>query len=173
MYQVDFTNTGITTVGLDMYPNITSLTGLLPGTSPYTYKILCGFRGRNTNWFRTGIAQEGTGSRNSRYWRARFTFYSSSFNGLFDQVALRQSGNIFLPSQEIYDVEFYYQTSDTNLSIGAATKIDNYINVINVDRQTDDLYNQAPISSYTQYTDNDLTPIQIYNTNVEYGTQTS
>ena len=71
---------------------------------------------------------------------------------------------------EIYNVEFYHQTSSTNLSIGAATKID-WQTQINIDRQTDDPYNQAPVSSFTQYTDNDLTSVA--NTNVEYGTQTA
>lgn len=177
MYQVNFTDAdGISTLDTSMFPNITSITGLLPGNAPYSIYILCTFTGVTTNWFRSAIAIYPVLSgpqhdnRYNRYWKLQFTFYSTSLNGLFDTVSARTAGGVFLPSQEIYNVEFYHQTSNTNLSIGNATKID-WQTQINIDRQSDDPYNQAPVSSFTQYTDNDLTSVA--NTNVEYGTQTA
>tara|TARA_R100000773_G_C4217030_1_gene115576 strand:+ start:194 stop:724 length:531 start_codon:yes stop_codon:yes gene_type:complete len=176
MYQGNFNlSSALYQITVDMYPNITSVTGLEPGTADgggsYTNHILCEFRGQNTNWVRTGIAQEGTGTRNNRYWRVRFQFYNSSFNGVFDVESARKTGNIFLPSQEIYNVNFYYQTSTTNLDVANATKID-WTTQLNLERQYDDNYNQAPVSSYTEYSTNDVST-STTNTNVEYGTQTA
>lgn len=171
MYQVNFTDAdGVSQIDVDMYPNITSITGFLPSASPYSINILCRFIGVTTNWSRTGIAQAGSNTRNNRYWRIKFSLFSSSLSGVLDVESARRNGQVFLPSQEIYNVEFYHQTSTTNLDVASATKID-WQTQINVDRQTDDPYNQAPVSSFTQYTDNDLTSVA--NTNVEYGTQTA
>ena len=172
MYQGNFNlNTLAYQITVVMYPNITSITGLDAGSSPYTNHILCEFRGQNTNWVRTGIAQEGTGTRNNRYWSVKFTFYNSSVSGVFDVEGARRAGNIFLPSQEIYNVDFYYQTSTTNLDVANATKID-WTTQLNLERQYDDNYNQAPVSSYTEYSNNDVST-STTNTNVEYGTQTA
>ena len=77
MYQGNFNlSSALFQITVNMYPNITSITGLDAGSSPYTNHILCEFRGQNTNWVRTGIAQEGTGTRNNRYWRVKFNFYT-------------------------------------------------------------------------------------------------
>ena len=76
-----------------------------------------------------------------------------------------------MPSQEIYNVNFYYQTSTTNLDVANATKID-WTTQLNLERQFDDNYNQAPVSSYTEYSTNDVSTLTT-NTNVEYGTQTA
>ena len=169
MYQGNFNlSSALFQITVNMYPNITSITGLDAGSSPYTNHILCEFRGQNTNWVRTGIAQEGTGTRN---WRVKFNFYNSSFSGVFDVESARRTGNIFLPSQEIYNVNFYYQTSTTNLDVANATKID-WTTQLNLERQYDDNYNQAPVSSYTEYSNNDVST-STTNTNVEYGTQTA
>jgi hypothetical protein len=168
MYQVNFTGAGATTIITSMYPNISSITGFLPSSSKY---ILCSFTGVSTNWFRTAIAVQATDKRFTRYWELKLTFYSTSYNGLFDTTGNRVAGGVFLPSQEIYNVQFYHQTSSTNLSIGSATLID-WATQINIDRQTDDPYNQAPVSSYTEYSTNDVSS-STTNTNVEYGTQTA
>ena len=178
MYQVNFTDAdGVSTVVTSMYPNITSITGFAPGSAPYSKYILCRFTGVPTNWSRTAIALFPTESgvehdnRYTRYWEIKFTYYSSSVNGLFDTTGNRVAGGVFLPSQEIYNVEFYHQTSSTNLDVASATKID-WATQINIDRQSDDPYNQAPISSYTEYSTNDVSS-STTNTNVEYGTQTA
>ena len=172
MYQNNFNlNTLAYQITVNMYPNITSITGLDAGLSPYTNHILCEFRGQNTNWVRTGIAQEGAETRNNRYWRIKFDFYNSSVSGVFDVESARRTGNIFLPSQEIYNVNFYYQTSTTNLDVANATKID-WTTQLNLERQFDDNYNQAPVSNYTEYSTNDVST-STTNTNVEYGTQTA
>ena len=71
----------------------------------------------------------------------------------------------------IYNVNFYYQTSTTNLDVANATKID-WTTQLNLERQYDDNYNQAPVSSYTEYSNNDVST-STTNTNVEYGTQTA
>ena len=71
----------------------------------------------------------------------------------------------------MYNVTFYYQTSRTNLNVASATKID-WTEQLYLQRQTDDLYNQAPVSSYTEYSANDVSS-STTNTNVEYGTQTA
>ena len=71
----------------------------------------------------------------------------------------------------MYNVSFYYQTSTTNLNVASAIKID-WVEQLYLQRQYDDQYNQAPVSSYTQYSTNDVSS-STTNTNVEYGTQTA
>ena len=171
MYQINFTTSDIHTKQLYFYINIKSITGLDDSSSPFTNVILAEFRGVNTNWVRTAIAPEGTGNRNNRFWRLGYQLYNTSFNGLLDSEALRKTGNTFLPSEEMYNVTFYYQTSRTNLNVASATKID-WTEQLYLQRQTDDLYNQAPVSSYTEYSANDVSS-STTNTNVEYGTQTA
>lgn len=78
---------------------------------------------------------------------------------------------MFLPSEEMYNVTFYYQTSETNLDVANATKID-WTEQLYLQREFDDQYNQAPVSSYTEYSANDVSS-STTNTNVEYGTQTA
>tara|TARA_R100000808_G_scaffold5448_1_gene16607 strand:- start:8 stop:526 length:519 start_codon:yes stop_codon:yes gene_type:complete len=172
MYQINFNSaTALYTKSLFFYINIKSLTDLVD-SHPFTYNILTEFRGVNTNWVRTAIAPKGPdGSRNNRYWRIGYSLYNSSYNGLLDGTLLRQEGNIFLPSEEMYNVSFYYQTSTSNLDVANATKID-WTEQLYIQREYDDQYNQAPVSSYTQYSTNDVSS-STTNTNVEYGTQTA
>lgn len=173
MYQINFNSaTALYQKDLFFYINIHSITGLDDITSPFTNRILAEFRGVNTNWVRTGIAQEGAGTRNNdRYWRIKFSLYNSSADGVFDTTGARDSGNVFLPSEEMYNVSFYYQTSTSNLDVANATKID-WTEQLYIQREYDDQYNQAPVSSYTQYSTNDVSS-STTNTNVEYGTQTA
>jgi hypothetical protein len=110
-------------------------------------------------------------NRNDRFWRIGNQLYNTSYNGLLDSTLLRQDGSVFLPSEEMYNVSFYYQTSTTNLNVASAIKID-WVEQLYLQRQYDDQYNQAPVSSYTQYSTNDVSS-STTNTNVEYGTQTA
>ena len=173
MYQINFTTSAIHSKQLYFYINIKSITNLNDPSIPFTYIILAEFRGVNTNWVRTALAPKSTdiNNRNNRYWRLGYQLYNTSFNGLLDSEALRLSGNVFLPSEEMYNVTFYYQTSTTNLDIANATKID-WTEQLYLQREADDLYNQAPVSSFTEYTTNDVSSTTT-NTNVEYGTQTA
>jgi hypothetical protein len=173
MYQINFnTDSAIYVLNLNLYINLYSITGLEDNTHPFTNVILTEFRGVNTNWVRTGIAVSGAGTRNkNRYWKLKYGLYNSSFNGVFDAESTRQAGNIFLPSEEMYNISFYYQTSSTNLDVANATKIE-WTEQLYIQRQYDDDYNQAPVSSFTEYTDNDVSSTTT-NTNVEYGTQTA
>ena len=172
MYQINFNSaSALFQKQLYFYINVASITGIEDTTSPFTNVILAEFRGVNTNWVRTAIAPEGTGNRNNRFWRLGFQLYNSSYNGLFDSETLRRTGNVFLPSEEMYNVTFYYQTSETNLDVANATKID-WTEQLYLQREFDDQYNQAPVSSYTEYSANDVSS-STTNTNVEYGTQTA
>ena len=173
MYQVNFDSaTALYQKDLFFYINIHSITGLDDITSPFTNYILAEFRGVNTNWVRTGIAtQASTDRNNERYWKIKFALYNSSFNGVVDVTGARDSGNVFLPSEEMYNVSFYYQTNTSNLDVANATKID-WTEQLYIQREYDDQYNQAPVSSYTQYSTNDVSS-STTNTNVEYGTQTA
>ena len=173
MYQINFDSaTALYVKTVDFYINIYSITGLNDSTHPFTNHILAEFRGVNTNWVRTGIAQEGVGSRNNdRYWRIRFDFFNTSYYGVWDVTGARDSGQVFLPSEEMYNVSFYYQTNTSNLDVANATKID-WTEQLYIQREYDDQYNQAPVSSYTQYSTNDVSS-STTNTNVEYGTQTA
>tara|TARA_R100000900_G_scaffold10612_1_gene9862 strand:+ start:1100 stop:1618 length:519 start_codon:yes stop_codon:yes gene_type:complete len=172
MYQINLNSeTAVYDKQLYFYINIKSITGLDDSSSPFTNVVLAEFRGTNTNWVRTAIAPKGTANRNNRFWRLGYQIYNTSFNGLLDSEALRKTGNVFLPSEEVYNVTFYYQTSTTNLDVANATKID-WCEQLFIQRQFDDQYNQAPVSSFTQYTTNDVSSTTT-NTNVEYGTQTA
>jgi hypothetical protein len=173
MYQVNFNSaTALYQKDLNFYINIHSITGLDDTTATFTNFILAEFRGTNTNWVRTAIGTGDSSSRNNqRYWNIKFSLYNSSFSGAFDTTGARNSGNVFLPSEEVYNVTFYYQTSTTNLDVANATKID-WCEQLFIQRQFDDQYNQAPVSSFTQYTTNDVSSTTT-NTNVEYGTQTA
>ena len=172
MYQINFNSaSALFTKQLYFYIDVESITGIEDTTSPFTNVILVEFRGVNTNWVRTGIAPKGTANRNNRYWRLGFQLYNSSYNGLFDSEALRKTGNVFLPSEEMYNATFYYQTSITNLDVANATKID-WTEQLYLQREFDDQYNQAPVSSFTEYSANDVSS-STTNTNVEYGTQTA
>ena len=173
MYQVNFDSaTAVYTKAVDFYINIYSITGLDDSTHPFTNLILAEFRGVNTNWVRTGIATGDSVSRNNeRYWKLTFNFFNSSYYGVWDVTGARDAGKVFLPSEEMYNVSFYYQTSASNLDVANATKID-WTEQVYIQREYDDQYNQAPVSSYTQYSTNDVSS-STTNTNVEYGTQTA
>ena len=172
MYQINFnSDSAVYSKQLYFYINIKSLTDLVD-SYPFTYSILVEYRGVNTNWVRTAIAPKGVAAnRNDRFWRIGNQLYNTSYNGLLDSTLLRQDGSVFLPSEEMYNVSFYYQTSTTNLNVASAIKID-WVEQLYLQRQYDDQYNQAPVSSYTQYSTNDVSS-STTNTNVEYGTQTA
>ena len=175
MYQVNFNSaTALYQKDLNFYINIHSITGLDDTiASPlFTNFILAEFRGVNTNWVRTAIGTGDSTSRNNqRYWNINFSLYNSSFGGVFDATGVRTAGNVFLPSEEMYNVTFYYQTSTSNLDVANATKID-WTEQLYIQREYDDQYNQAPVSSFTEYSANDVSS-STTNTNVEYGTQTA
>ena len=173
MYQVNFNSaTALYQKELNFYINIHSITGLDDTTATFTNFILAEFRGVNTNWVRTSIGTGDSNSRNNeRYWRIKFNLYNSSYNGAFDTTGARDSANVFLPSEEMYNATFYYQTSITNLDVANATKID-WTEQLYLQREFDDQYNQAPVSSFTEYSANDVSS-STTNTNVEYGTQTA
>ena len=173
MYQINFNSaSALFQKDLNFYINIHSITGLDDTTATFTNLILAEFRGVNTNWVRTAIGTGDAASRNNeRYWNIKFSLYNSSFNGVFDAEGVRTAGNVFLPSEEMYNVTFYYQTSTSNLDVANATKID-WTEQLYIKREFDDQYNQAPVSSYSQYSANDVS-CSTSNTNVEYGTQTA
>ena len=173
MYQINFDSaTALYQKNLNFYINIHSITGLDDTTATFTNFILAEFRGVNTNWVRTAIGTGDSTSRNNqRYWNINFSLYNSSFNGVFDATGVRTAGNVFLPSEEMYNVTFYYQTSTSNLDVANATKID-WSEQLYIQREFDDQYNQAPVSSFTEYSANDVSS-STTNTNVEYGTQTA
>ena len=173
MYQINFnSSTALYQRDLKFYINIHSFTGLDDISIPFTNFILCEFRGVNTNWVRTAIGTGTALSRNNeRYWNINFSLYNSSFNGVFDSTGVRTAGNVFLPSEETYNVTFYYQANTTNLDVANATKID-WTEQLFIQREFDDQYNQAPVSSFSEYSANDVSNLTT-NTNVEYGTQTA
>jgi hypothetical protein len=167
MYQFKVTTHSPLKELLNLYEDIAS-TGLTnEDGSGNTNRILLEFIGERTNWNRTVITYIGGAfPRNSRSWTIGCEVWKTNWLTIIDTEAQRKAGSVFLPQPEIYTINFYYQASTTNLDISNATKI-NLTARLNTERVVDDPYNQAPVSAYTEYTDNDLTDGS--NENMQYG----
>tara|TARA_R100000664_G_scaffold10000_3_gene16597 strand:+ start:137 stop:748 length:612 start_codon:yes stop_codon:yes gene_type:complete len=163
--------------------------------------IILKFRGRKTNFQRSCVAIPSNGSyssptydNNSRYWTLTFKDYypgadytpGGSFN--VDTSVKRLLGIMVLPSDEIYDITYWYNSSwATNLGTGsAAVEITGISSILNV--RTDPAVftanpGAAALSYYTEYTENDLSSVDmsadglpasasVDNRDVQYGTET-
>ena len=168
MYQYKVTSSVPISDNFYLYENLDSLGVKNKDTFDNTNLILVEFRGQTTNWNRTVITLAPPYvERNTRTWGVRFELVKTNWLGIMDSEAQRRLGKVFLPQPEIYNINFYYQTSTTNLDVNNATKID-LTSQINLERTIDDSFNDAPVSSYTEYTDNDVVDGK-NNTNIEYG----
>ena len=154
-----------------MYEDLSSLGVKKETSNGVEYRILLEFRGQTTNWTRTVIAYAAPYLIvNDRSWKIPFEIAKYNWLQIMDSEAQRRAGIVYLPQPEIYNVNFYYQTSTTNLDVSSATKID--ITEQLVTKRTIDNpalgYNDAPVSYYTEYTDNDVVDGK-NNTNIQYG----
>tara|TARA_R100001594_G_scaffold100633_1_gene135259 strand:+ start:4097 stop:4603 length:507 start_codon:yes stop_codon:yes gene_type:complete len=166
MYQLEVSGTP-GKVGFDLYENLSSLGITDKNSLGVTNRILLEFVGETTNWKRTVISYAGVAyPRTDRYWNISFAIWETNFLNTVDSEAQRIIGSVFLPQPEMYTINFYYQTSTTNLDTSNATKID-LTSRLNTERVVDDAWNQAPVSKFVEYTDNDLTPGN--NENMQYG----
>ena len=190
MYQYNWSVPSGANVLFYFYENLKAYVDL-----PTDNYLLLKFRGLSTGYQRTCIAMPSNGDYtnptydiNDRYAIFKIIMYASpvtSGGTNLDTESARKLGLIVLSTPEMYEVKYYYR-SDYSLrihsSIGALTEIPELQSVFNVTRSIDSSYIQAPVSSYTEYADNDvvsqdITPTGLpaeadNNTIVQYGVQT-
>jgi len=190
MYQYNWLNTGSVNKDFYFYENLKAYVDL-----PTDNYLLLKFRGLSTGYQRTCIAMPSNGDYtnptydiNDRYATFKISMYNSpvtSGGANLDTESARKLGLIVLSTPEMYEVKYYYR-GDYSLrihsSIVALTEIPELQSLFNITRAVDSSYIQAPVSSYTEYTDNDVTSQDITtkglpaeadnNTIVQYGVQT-
>jgi hypothetical protein len=190
MYQYNWINSGSVNKDFYFYENLKAYVDL-----PTDNYLLLKFRGLSTGYQRSCIATPSNGDYtnptydiNDRYTLFKISMYASpvTSGGVnLDTESARKLGLIVLSTPEMYEVKYYYR-SDYSLrihsSIGALTEIPELQSLFNITREIDSSYIQAPVSSYTEYADNDVTSQDITgkglpaeednNTIVEYGVQT-
>mgnify|MGYP003116740012 CR=1 FL=1 len=197
MYKADFVLFPFGTFFL--YENLNAYVDL-PSS---TYWIVLKFTGRNNNYQRSIIARPTNADfsspvyeSNDRYVKFGFTAWIPRWDSgtqTVDTSANKYTGNVVLPTKDIYDIKVYYSTSlqiDTDHSdVTLIPEIKPV--VLSTDENRDIVTNAANWANYLNpafvtygsYSDNDLTEVEmttlgkpasasVDNRDVQYGVQT-
>ncbi len=197
MYKADFVLFPFGTFFL--YENLNAYVDL-PSS---TFWIVLKFTGRNNNYQRSIIARPTNADfsspvyeSNSRYVKFGFTAWIPRWDSgtqTVDTSANKYTGNVVLPTKDIYDIKVYYSTSleidtdDSDLTLISEIKPV----VLSTDENRDIVTNSAnwtnylnpAFVTYNPYTTNDLTEVEmtsvgkpasasVDNRDVQYGVQT-
>ena len=183
---------------INFYPNFSSY---IDNSTLSGKFIILKFRGRKTNFQRSCVAIPSNGSysspeydNNDRYWTITFKDYHPGAQytpgglGNVDYTAKKLLGILVLPSDEIYDITYWYNSAWA-VSLGqgsSAVEITGISSILSV--RTDAAtfpsnMGSAALSYYTEYTENDLSSVDmsgnglpasasVDNRDAQYGTET-
>jgi hypothetical protein len=198
MYKADFVLFPFTQNYLWFYENLNAYVDL-PSS---TFWIVLKFTGRNNNYQRSIIARPTNADfsspvyeSNDRYVKFGCTVYMPKWTGTqtMDISGNKYTGNVVLPTKDIYDIKVYYSTSlEIDTDDSDVTLIPEIKPVLLCTDENRDIvtnssswasYLNPAFVSYNPYTTNDLTEVEmttlgkpasasVDNRNAQYGVQT-
>ena len=127
-------------------------------------------RGRKTNFTRVFQATPTVGDfdspqfvNNKRFWTINLTHIyptSGSISAYDNEYYRKNFGFLVAPVMETYDIDLYYGDGKS-LNLSSFTKIEGVDIVLNitVDKDYNNIETNNPVSSYTQYSENDVVDI--------------
>ena len=137
---------------------------------PNTKNLVFLARGRKTNFTRVFQATPTVGDfdnpefvNNNRCWAINLTHIyptSGSISAYDNQVYRQNFGFLVAPVMETYDIDLYYG-DNKSVTLSLFTKIEGINIVLNttVDKDYNNIETDNPVSSYTQYSENDVVDI--------------